>query len=491
MKLRHKIAVILGIPAIMQLAFTVLLLDSEAKVESAAKAEAFSKQVMSAAQEVRTEIVQYVSIVIGRQFLNPTGALKLRKRIQASVKEKINILFELLKNDVASKPIMIEYSNEIKRFENIISEPGVTTDGEVFLTTYILESEFIEELLSTMNNIGRIENRLVSRFRPVDINLTPESVKARENLHNLTTFAAIADLLIVALLFGLTVRSALHRGDLLMKNIERFSSGKSELQAVGGNDELTELDTSFRSMADARFKADEERQKAEELRRSLVAMVSHDIRTPLTSVGLNLSMIMEMYSETLVPKVREKIRKTEAEITRLLRLADGLLEIEKIEDGSIELDRKWIDVPALVETATHSVIGIADSKKITVDFIDEAEFDVNCDPDRIIQVLVNLLSNAIKFSPSDSTLAIKVTQKAGIETRFEVIDQGPGIDEVDQKKLFLKFQQLDQVQAIKKTGSGLGLYITRMLVEVHGGEIGYRRTETGGSCFWFLLIQNP
>ncbi len=480
MKLRQKIALMLGVPVVLQLIFAALLLNSIAQLESAAKTEAFSKQVIASAQDVRTEVVQYISIVVGRQFLNPAGAAKIRKRVEKAVKEKLNVLFDLLKNDKATKPIMLEYSNELKHFENVISEAGVAGDGEVYLTTYILESEFIEELIGTMNNLAKIESKLVARFRPVDKTLTPESITARENLHHLIVVITLAELLIMALLAALIGRNTLHRLGVLMRNIELFSAGKSELDTVGGADELWELDNKFRIMAEARF-------KAEELRRSLVAMVSHDIRSPLTSVGLNLSIIMEMHAQTLDPKVREKIRKTEAEISRLIRLADGLLEIEKIEDQSIELEKKWIAPPAIVETAKHAIIGIADSKKIDVEFIDEADANVFCDPDRIIQVLVNLLSNAIKFSPSNSTLTIRVVQTDGVDTRFEVIDQGPGIDEQDQKKLFMKFKQLDQIQEIKKTGSGLGLYITRMLVEAHNGEIGYNRTESGGSCFWFVL----
>ena len=110
-----------------------------------------------------------------------------------------------------------------------------------------------------------------------------------------------------------------------------------------------------------------------------------------------------------------------------------------------------------------------------------------CDSDRTIQVLVNLLSNAIKFAPKDSVITLRSKLTTDHSFRFEVVDQGPGVPPDQINSLFAKFHQLDQPTAVKQEGSGLGLYICRMLITAQGGKVGYTSPGDRGSCFWFEL----
>jgi signal transduction histidine kinase len=130
----------------------------------------------------------------------------------------------------------------------------------------------------------------------------------------------------------------------------------------------------------------------------------------------------------------------------------------------------------MAHTLNISLVAIVDTSQI-----------VNCDEDRIIQVLTNLISNALKFSPSGAKVSVEVEPGPGGTIRFNVKDNGPGISPEQSHKLFARFQQLDQSDSRQKGGTGLGLAITKAIVEEHGGTIGVESVAGHGSNFWFCL----
>lgn len=281
------------------------------------------------------------------------------------------------------------------------------------------------------------------------------------------------------ILAWLSARKVLERLSVLMINMEKFGQGSTtELQQLTGNDEFTEIDSVFRQVSAAR-------DAAEETRRSLFAMVSHDLRSPLTSVGLLLDLVLEVNSAELSPSVLKNLTKSRREVQRLVRLASSFLDLEKIESGKLELQKDLVDANEVIQPSLNALRGVADSKNIKLQAIHTENIQISCDADRVIQVLVNLLSNAVRFSPTGGTITVCVcaVEKA---YRFEVCDEGPGVSEQEQSSLFKRFSQLSQSESSKQSGSGLGLYICKMLVEAHGGSIGCLARDKG-SCFWFEI----
>lgn len=227
-----------------------------------------------------------------------------------------------------------------------------------------------------------------------------------------------------------------------------------------------------------------ERKELEQLKQHFMAMVSHDLRTPLNSVKNFLGMLNTPIYGTLSEKGGVRKQAVELEIDRLNRLIDDLLDLEKLEAGKMELELKPTRITSLVTLAYEAVRGIAEKKSIEIE-LPKDEREVNMDCERMIQVLVNLLSNAVKFSPEQSTITVDAEIDAS-SLKISVKDQGPGLPEGAEKTLFSRFKQFVKGPNAPK-GSGLGLAICKEIVAAHGGTIGADSEPNQGSTFWFKI----
>jgi signal transduction histidine kinase len=189
----------------------------------------------------------------------------------------------------------------------------------------------------------------------------------------------------------------------------------------------------------------------------------------------------------LSEKGKNRLKFAQSETTRLIRLINDLLDIEKMEAGKFILDISEISVEELVEQAISSVAELAELKGIKLQTkYSQAGMSIEADSDRICQVLINFLSNAIKYSPEDSTVINSVEHNIS-QLMFSVEDRGRGIPEALKEKIFERFVQVEKTDATEKGGTGLGLAISRAIVEQHGGTIGVESATGVGSKFWFTL----
>jgi len=228
-----------------------------------------------------------------------------------------------------------------------------------------------------------------------------------------------------------------------------------------------------------------QRHEVERLKREFVAMVSHDLRTPLTSVHGSLTLLSAGALGDLSDEARDVVTTAENELERLTRLVNDLLDVAKIEAGKMEVHPVPMPIQPIVRRSVSSLSHFAESHKVSVQ-AEESDARVIADPERLVQVLVNLLSNAIKFSPPDSTVSIS-SHIDGDTLEIRVRDQGRGVPIEHQLAIFERFHQVEGEDATVKKGTGLGLPICKQIIEQHGGIIGVR-SETGkGSTFWFTL----
>jgi PAS domain S-box-containing protein len=230
-----------------------------------------------------------------------------------------------------------------------------------------------------------------------------------------------------------------------------------------------------------------DRKNMERMKNEFVSTVSHELRTPLTSILGSLGLIAGGVVGDIPLKVQTMIDIAYTNSERLVRLINDILDIEKIEAGKMAFNLQPVDLGLLVEHTLAANRAYGQQFKVT--FVLEcatADLWVNVDSDRLIQALTNLLSNAAKFSPPSDTVLIQVTRHAGA-ARVAISDHGPGIAESFRDRLFQKFAQADASDTRQKGGTGLGLNITKAIVENLGGRIDYAPNQDGGTTFFLDL----
>jgi signal transduction histidine kinase len=172
----------------------------------------------------------------------------------------------------------------------------------------------------------------------------------------------------------------------------------------------------------------------------------------------------------------------------LLRLIDDVLDIARLASGTMEFRAEPMDAERVVSEVRDNLRGLAASKRIRVETeLDTAVAEVVLDPSKVKQVLDNYLSNALKFTPEEGRVTIRVNYETSDHLRIEVEDTGIGIRSEDTERLFVEFQQLHTRMGANHPGAGLGLALTKRIVEAQGGHVGVRSELGKGSTFWALL----
>lgn len=231
-----------------------------------------------------------------------------------------------------------------------------------------------------------------------------------------------------------------------------------------------------------------ERRRVERLKNEFIAVVSHELRTPLTSIRGTLGLLEGGVVGPLPERAEGLVRIAHENSVRLARLVDDILDLEKLEQGKLRLDRRVAPLGPLLEESLEAVRGTADrvGVPLVLDPPEEAGARARVDGGRLVQVLVNLLSNAIKHSPAGAPVHLSL-RRAQDHWRLEVRDQGVGVPEAFQGQLFEKFTQADPSEDRVVQGTGLGLAIARSLVERMDGRIGFVTPPGGGALFYVEL----
>ncbi len=223
----------------------------------------------------------------------------------------------------------------------------------------------------------------------------------------------------------------------------------------------------------------------ERLQETFVSFVSHELRTPLTSIKTSVALWQETQDGGATAVQQELLHTIANNVGRLEAMVSDLLQMTQLEAGRLELTLQPTDLRAIVERAIQSLRPLFDDKGQEIEFHSPEKMDrVLADRRRLEQVLVNLLSNAHRYAPRGARVRIDLVDKPG-EVEFSVKDDGPGIPRPEQERVFDKFYVGADVK--NRTGVGLGLYITRGLVELFGGRIWVESEPGRGSTFRFTL----
>ncbi|HZW42797.1 MAG TPA: ATP-binding protein, partial [Dermatophilaceae bacterium] len=232
-----------------------------------------------------------------------------------------------------------------------------------------------------------------------------------------------------------------------------------------------------------------ERQAVEQMKQQFISSVSHELRTPLTSIRGVLEMLSDGDAGDLPEIAHDLIATAQRGSERLSRLVNDIIDVEKLAAGNFSVVPRPTDMPALIGDAIASLEGLAAATGIRLRFGQLAGRAL-CDPDRVEQALVNLIDNAVKFSPENGVVLVSAVPEE-TQVVVSVRDNGRGIPEDQLATVFERFHQVNATDATEKGGTGLGLTITRSIVERHGGRIWVESAYGEGTRFSFTLPLAP
>jgi signal transduction histidine kinase len=236
------------------------------------------------------------------------------------------------------------------------------------------------------------------------------------------------------------------------------------------------------------LRQNEQLREADRLKDEFVALISHDLRTPLTSIMGYLELVLD--DDNLTGEQRGFLNVADRNADRLLRLVNDLLFVARFEAGELELRPTELDLAAVVRQSVEESGPRAAAGGVELTCEAGAVSAVQADKGRMFQLVENLVSNAIKFTPEGGEVRVSVTPVNGV-VRLEVADTGIGIASGEQERLFERFFRASTASEHQIPGTGLGLYITRAIVDAHGGSIAVRSDPGEGTSFCVELPARP
>ncbi len=260
---------------------------------------------------------------------------------------------------------------------------------------------------------------------------------------------------------------------------KKFAKGDfSARVTVYGKDEVAELASAFNNMA-------ESLDSLEKMRNSFLANISHDLRTPMTTIS---GFIDGITSGAIPPDKHEYyLGVISAEVHRLSRLVSQILDVSRLESGERKFNFTDFDVAEMARIILLSFEQKIENKRLDVSFeSDSDEMLAYGDKDAVYQVLYNLCHNAIKFSREGGKFAITITRIQGKKLRVSVFDEGQGISGEEAKLVFERFYKTDKSRGLDKSGVGLGLYISKTIIDAHGESIWVESNEDSTEFFFTL-----
>ena len=250
-------------------------------------------------------------------------------------------------------------------------------------------------------------------------------------------------------------------------------------QAEVGSDQQARMIATLQDVTEQRL--------MDRIKSEFISMVSHELRTPLTSIRGSLGLLASEVLGRLDEKSKKLVVVAHRNAVRLIGLVNDILDINKLASGAMNMDIQKHDLIPLILQVIENNAAYAREFFIDLDFQSAIRTAVvEADAGRLMQVLTNLISNAVKFSGDPPIVSVKLEQQ-GAEYKISVTDTGPGISEQFKKRIFGQFAQENNSNTRINGGSGLGLYISKNLIEKMGGNIGFDTTTGIGTTFWITL----
>jgi signal transduction histidine kinase len=466
----------------------IALILALSDVHEAREQEARSKEVTASAFRVQSLVQDIESATRGYVLSRQKGFLRNYRTAMRQLPESLQDFAEVTRREPGQRGQAITLMRLIRFYRGEYAGPvlNLARVGQLGAARAMARQEGafrISGIKSEFQNFLRSEQTLT------DERAQSADAKTRHAIELGIAGLGLSSALI--LLFGFYLARSIARPVReAAEGATRLAEGDLTLRlSQSGPGEIGELTTAFNRMAESlqRARVELEEQNAqlrdsERLKSDLVNTVSHELRTPLSGVlgFTKLLLTREFDSETR----RHYLGIVDAQARRLSQLIDDFLDVRKIEEGRFERARELVDMGTLLRDEAMLYSFQSQNHELAVD-VPETPLPVLGNPDRLRQVIGNLLSNAIKYSPQGGLVTL-TGRVHGDAVRVEVHDEGIGIPAQQQARIFTKFFRADAA-ASGITGTGLGLAVSRDIIESHGGQIGFSSAQGEGTTFFVEL----
>jgi signal transduction histidine kinase len=468
-------------------AFVALLLAISAQ-RSATAEEAHSKDVTAATLRLEKLVVDLETgirgwtLTVDRRFLQPYTAA--RKELPARL--------AALQGLVADDPPARARTNDLKKEINAYVEEYAANVVEI-----VRETPDIAAIPAVTDEGKRRTDEIRQRFTRLLAAENERAQAAAAMAENRAERALVVGAIGFAVSTALIVLFGLALARSIARPVRAAAAGATRMAGgdlavrlpSGGPGEVGELVRAFNVMGErlqsGRAELEEQNEalrESERMKTELVNIVSHELRTPLASVLGFTALLLKRDFDT--PTRRHYLGIVDVQAQRLAALLEDFLDVQRIEHEGLELEATDVDLGSLLGEQVQLYAAQSPTHRLELD-VGVSPLRVRADPNRLAQVVGNLLSNAIKYSPEGSVVELEARRSNG-RVRIAVRDEGRGIAEDQQDRIFTKFFRGD-AGATGITGTGLGLAVSREIVEAHGGRMGFESAPALGSTFWVEL----
>ncbi|MBX9687899.1 MAG: HAMP domain-containing histidine kinase [Candidatus Obscuribacterales bacterium] len=475
LRLTQKALILVAVPLLFELvSFTSLFFALES-AEREIKKEQKARSITQALNQITMLTIEAPSLIYSYNIKGGMVQLEVFRQISTSIKDEFAILHKLLDRDPAQQAAVSGLEAKVSLALAILNESRRFAEYGDFPKAF----KTFEELKTLTDGMRKDIAVLSEKFREIERKSPELQARQRVAFKAFLIIFIFTSIILAAGLYVYFTKDTSSRLEILLKNTLRFGKGEALAEPLSGTDELADLDSVFHKMAESIARANREKQE-------FVAMITHDIRSPLTSMLLSMSLVSEgTLGDQLTVKGKDLLERCQGSVNRVVKLINDLLDVEKLEAGMMKMLFENTDFQRVIDNSVETLIQSAEAKQVKI-ISPKTTALVYADGDRYIQVLVNLLSNAIKYSPEGGKIEITLEEGADY-LKLYVQDEGPGIPEANLESVFDRFQQVDSAERKKYGGTGLGLAICKEIVKAHHGEIGVLSKSGEGSKFWFTV----